>query len=93
VSANQLLSLAVFLVMTVTAFKQLRPGEPPVRLFSLQSIPFAFLFWIALTAGAWIALAPTDIRNGRGFVLIGVVETLVALTASAYMIVCLVRRK
>ena len=65
-SANQLLSLAAFLAMSVTAFKRLRPGEPPVRLFSLQSVPFAFLFWIALIAGAWIALAPNDIQNAQG---------------------------
>jgi len=93
VSPGQLLSLAVFVAMALTAFKRLRPGEPPVRLFSYQSISFAFLFWIALTIAAWKALAPADVNNAQGFVLVGVVETALALLASMYFIICMVRRK
>ena len=92
-SPSQLLSLAVFVAMAITAFKQLRPGEPPVRLFSYESTSFAFLFWIALSIGAWKALAPADMNNARGFVLIGIVETALALLASIYFIICMVRRR
>jgi hypothetical protein len=92
-SPNQLLPLAVFLIMAATAFRQLRPEEPPVRFFSLKSVPFAFLFWIALTLGAWAALSRPDIQNTRGFVLAGIIETALGLIASIYIIVCLVRRR
>ena len=92
-SPNQMLPLAVFLAMAFTAFKRLRPGEPAVRFFSPHSVPFAFLFWIALTIGAWASLAPAAIQNSRGFVLVGIVETMLALIASIYMAFCLLRRR
>ena len=91
-TSNQLLSLAAFIAMAFLAFSRLRPGEPSVRLFTVQSIPFVFIFWIGLTAGAWKALAPTDVDESQGFVLIGIVEAVLGLLAVVYTIVCLTRR-
>jgi hypothetical protein len=92
VNPSQLLSLGAFLAAAVIAFSSLRPGEPPVRFFTRQSIPFAFLFWIALTAATWMALAPGDIRDTGGFVLIGIIQVTLGLLAAIYGILSLTRR-
>ncbi|MGN6155838.1 MAG: hypothetical protein ACTHN4_08895 [Sphingomicrobium sp.] len=91
--SDNLLSLAAFLAIAFVAFRQLRTDQPPVRLFSLQSVPFAFMFWVGISAAAWAALAPADIHDTSGYVAIGIVQIVLCVAASAYTIMCLIRRK
>jgi hypothetical protein len=93
VHANNLFGLLAFLSVAFVAFRQLRVGEPPVRLFSVRSVPFAFIFWIGAAAGIWDVFPPKDMQDLARFEILGVVETTLALIASVYVIVCLARRK